>query len=184
MRRLLISGMASFFTVGLLIIGFVNPVFASSKSSLAVKPGIKAPHTVVPHAVRDNYYAPTLTGTWHGFTDGNGQPAAWTPTNGSTSNASAVWQFSGTNGDISCQIWIYVPVGNATATIGYGFYTPTGRSKVITIDQSRLSGWIQLGTTDNNNVHQVQFTNNNGQTGKQIGVGTAQIPSLEVYCPS
>ncbi len=45
MRKLLMSGVAFLFTISFLLIGSMNPVFASGGNSSVTKSGIKTPHT-------------------------------------------------------------------------------------------------------------------------------------------
>jgi hypothetical protein len=131
------------------------------------------------------YYTPSLTNNgapgWAYFTDSNGVPSAYTNSNGSTYTSQAVWSFSQLGG---CNFYVYVPAGNATANISYGFFQPgiagIGETRVgsTAVNQNNVTGWVWLGAW--NGINQVQFSNNDGQTGTNIGVGVSQ--SLEAVC--
>ncbi len=178
MQKKLITLAISLATFLMLSAGFATPVLASSVSV----PSTTHRNTKVIHAASDNYYAPHLSGPWHGFTDGNGWASSWTPSTGSNNQAQAVWNFPGTNGDTGCRIYVYIPTVYATANISYGIFTgglfgSENRVAVVTLDQRSISGWKLLYSTSSYNVNQVQLSSNDGATNTQIGVST-----LEVYC--
>jgi hypothetical protein len=135
-------------------------------------------------AYSDAYYSPDLYGSWTGFTDLNGVPSAYANSNGSNNTAEASWWISVPQSD--CQLWIYVPEGHATATVGYGLYHAflggQLREAVWSTDQNNDYGWTRLGGTLPTDVDEIDMANSDGQTNTQVGVGTSGT-SLEVYCP-
>lgn len=113
---------------------------------------------------------------WTNFTDDLGNAAAFTSTNGSTRTAQATWDFSST----SCQIFVYVPSGHATGSVGYGLFSGSTRTRVVSINQNPVQGFQFLA--NGTNTTRVQMSNNTGATGTQIGVGTNVGDSLEIIC--
>jgi hypothetical protein len=67
----------------------------------------------------------------------------------------------------NCQFWFYVPDGHATATVIFGYWNTAGNKFYKSIDENPVTGWQHL--FDAANVRAVNFQDNNGGSGTQIG---------------
>jgi hypothetical protein len=113
---------------------------------------------------------------WRRLSDG----VAITPSNGFTPCNSAIWDDHGLTQGRTCDVFVFIP-REGTATITYGVFDSLGnRIGTPTVNQNNFFGWVGLGSfTD---IHHIQISDNDGQTGNTIGVqATAQ--SMSYNCP-
>jgi hypothetical protein len=179
MKKLFVRLTSASFVTVMLLVALASPAFAATNVPKAPPPATYST------PLNTFFNTPALTSSgnpgWAFFTDFSGVASAFTNSNGSTFTSQAVWSF-GTQG--TCTYYVYVPNGNATANVGYGIFTPgfagigESRVAVVGINQNSVIGFVLLGTFSG--VNQVQVSNNNGETGTDIGVGRAN--SLKVVC--
>lgn len=139
------------------------PVFAASISTVSA--------SVTPS------FTPTLTGTWTNFTDANGVASAHTLSVATGETAGATWSFSTTT--TSCTVSVYVPEGVVTGIIGYKILQSGGLRAHLFVNQSAISGFVNLGTYASG-ITSVSLANNDGIPGAQIGIGLKD--SLKLVC--
>jgi hypothetical protein len=118
---------------------------------------------------------------WSYTVDRNGFNNEYTLSNGNTSCAYVNWYLSGTPTRSTCNYYVFVPgaYANATAVIP-GLWNSSGKKFYGTsINEAKYTDvLVYIGTFTN--INHVSISDNNGQTGTYIGLGTDG--SLYVTC--
>lgn len=119
---------------------------------------------------------PSLSGSgWNSYTDSYGQSTHWVYTT-SQSSATASAQFAYPNPGATtahCVVAIYVPAGNATATVAFTVTLSTGAKQSRTVYENNIDGWAllykwgELPASPTN----IYVGNNNGTSSAKLGVG-------------
>ena len=110
------------------------------------------------------------TAQYYNATDGNGKNIQWTYSNGG--HACMRVHYDGVNDGRSCEYWFYVPKGYATGTIYFGWWDWSGIKHSASIYEGDKSGWNYAFRAKN--LASIEFQDNNGQTGTQIGWANQQ----------
>jgi hypothetical protein len=98
-------------------------------------------------------------------TDTNGVGIQWTYSNGS--HACVRVHYNGVNDGRTCEYWFYVPPVHATGTIVFGWWDWNNVKHYASLNENPVSGWqFAFNAT---NLHYIEFQDNNGQSGTQIG---------------
>lgn len=132
---------------------------------------------------------------WYGGTSHDGHPIGYTYTYGTQHCLTVTWDLSGISNLQNCNALIYIPAGDATATVQY---TTNGGKDGSILDQSawgangtgefiQIFGQNQLGTSIQLTDQTIssQGTIGNDQTWHKaiIGWGTDPQYSLDINCP-
>jgi hypothetical protein len=111
--------------------------------------------------------------------DLNGVPIDWTYANGGSACVRVTYNPRIT-ADV-CDFYYFVPTGDATANIIFGYWTTDGQKHYASLDEGPRDGWYYLFSSAN--VTSVQFQDNNGQAYPlQLGWGTDYAHGLNQFC--
>jgi hypothetical protein len=151
--------------------------------------------TSVAHAASDAFYSPTITvnpacgaasDNVFEFIDDNGNPSAWTYANGSQWCVRGDWYFPPLPANQHCEIYFYVPNGNATAALPVGLFESDGNPNIgsLLIHEDLHDTYYKFFDKPSGfdvPVNHLNFGDNNGQSyPSQIGWG--ETNSVEVKC--
>jgi hypothetical protein len=104
-------------------------------------------------------------------TDAHSVPIWWTYSNGSTGCVKVSYTPQAKTGPVVCEYWFYVPAGDATGQIVFGYWVG-GTKYYYTLNEEPVSGWQPILTNWNGSGYFVNsaqpssigFQDNNGQT--------------------
>jgi hypothetical protein len=94
-------------------------------------------------------------------------PVNWTWSNGGKACLKAQYNPPANGGN--CAFYFYVPSNYATANVVFGYWTTDGVKHYASLNEAQVSGWTFAFRA--RNVNRIEFQDNNGQTGTQIGWG-------------
>lgn len=108
-----------------------------------------------------------------------GFPSAWTYANGS--DACVQVSYTPATTTANCSFWFYVPAGDATSRVIFGYWDTGGTKHYAAIDENPVEGWNRVFTAAN--VTTINFQDNNGHAyPEQIGWGTGTGHGLQQRC--
>jgi hypothetical protein len=111
--------------------------------------------------------------------DLNGVPIDWTYANGGHPCVRVAY-VPRTTAD-SCTFRFFVPTGDATANVIFGYWTTDGQKHYASLDEGPRDGWYNIFSSAN--VTSVQFQDNNGQAYPlQLGWGSDYSHGLAQDC--
>lgn len=110
------------------------------------------------------------TSQYFSATDANGVGIQWTYSNGS--HGCVKVHYNGVNDGRTCEYWFYVPAGHATGKIVFGWRDWNNVKHYASLDENPVSGWQFAFNAKN--LQYIEFQDNNGQSGTQIGWANQQ----------
>jgi GH25 family lysozyme M1 (1,4-beta-N-acetylmuramidase) len=112
-------------------------------------------------------------------TDGAGVPIDWTYANGTTACVKVGYAPHATSA--TCSFSFYVPDGEATAQITFGYWTTDGVKHYAGLNENPVIGWQQVFSAAN--VNRIEFQDNDGQAYPlQIGWGSSAAYGMRQTC--
>ena len=118
------------------------------------------------------------TAQYFADTDTTGVPIDWTNSNGT--HACVRVRYSPAPTAASCAYAFYVPSGDATGVIVFGYWTADGVKHYVSLDENPVSGWQTLFRSAQ--VNRIEFQDNNGQSGTRIGWGRLADHGVRQSC--
>lgn len=188
--------MVMLFAMALLCVFSVGSPVASAHMLQKAAP---ASHLSGPHRVHPNSFTPCRrvhTGNYDeycftasvstnpgcpgqqyfGATDGNGQPIDWTYTD--QHNVCVYVSFNFTFTRSGCDVYFYVPAGNASATFIYSWYD--GSSHSGSLNENPVNGFQYVFSP--NGSGSMTFNDHQSPGSLQLGWGSAGTDGIEEYC--
>jgi hypothetical protein len=160
---------------------------------LVATPSLPTLTSVAHAATRDDFYSPTVTVNpacgsaqqYYPFVDFLGNASDYTYANGNQWCVRADWYFPPLNVDQNCQIFFYVPLGNATSNLTVGLFTRGAQIKSFKLlSEAPVSGYHEIWPLDSAGrlaVAQVNLGDNTGESYPTM-LGWGATNSVEVRC--
>jgi hypothetical protein len=146
-------------------------IWANGTASVYYDAGAPVPGTITVDVMESNTASCPGTNQYFSTNDYSGVPISWTWANGNYPCIRVHYGF--TPVAALCDYQFYVPNGFATATIKFSITRVVNNqpqpSITAYLNEEPVTGWTTF--LRNSNVAYIEFTDANGQTGKQIGWG-------------